>query len=359
LGTVWELATPKNITYIWGLGSFLGVTIVLQVVSGILLAFYYVSGVEAWSSIVELTREVRWGWLLRLLHSNIASFVFVIMFAHITRGAISASFYLYNSWVRGWLIILMVIAAAFLGYVLPWGQISFWGATVIINLLRVLPSGRTLVVWLWGGFYVSNFTCRFFFSLHYVIPFIVLLLAGVHLYLLHSTGRSNPRGLRERMRLKIKFIHLFTIKDIVNMSLFWLIWRTMLSYPDWSADAVNFTVSDLSSSPLHIQPEWYFLHLYAILRRIPSKVGGLVAFAIAVFFLLVLILVNSIQRIKNILYYNYSIWRFLATNSLLVWLGIQGAEAPFILIGQVASYVYFLMLSIVVVIDLMLVQLYK
>jgi len=157
--------TPKNISYLWGFGSLLGIIIVIQVASGFLLAFYYVRGSLAWDSVVEITREVNYGWLLRIIHRNTASFVFVVLFIHFLRGLLQASFYLKGPWLRGWIIILLTIAAAFLGYVLPWGQMSFWGATVIINLLRVLPKGKILVIWLWGGFYVSFFTCSFFFML--------------------------------------------------------------------------------------------------------------------------------------------------------------------------------------------------
>lgn len=354
LSQVWELSTPKNINYFWGFGSFLGIIIVVQVASGFFLAFYYVSGSEAWNSVVELTREVQFGWILRLIHRNTASFVFLVLFIHYVRALVQASFYLILPWTRGLIIKILTIAAAFLGYVLPWGQISFWGATVIINLLRVLPIGKTLVTWLWGGFYVSSFTCSFFYAVHYLVPLVVLAMAGVHLILLHFTGRRSPAGIRMSRRLKIKFGHAFTIKDAVNLSILWIFWLWLLAYPDWSADPVNFVVSDISNSPIHIQPEWYFLHLYAVLRSIPSKVGGLVGFAIALLLLFSLAIVQSKQKINYLNSYNLLVWSFFFTNLILIWLGIQPVESPFVEIGQLLTFLYFAYIVIVLAIDFIL-----
>jgi ubiquinol-cytochrome c reductase cytochrome b subunit len=315
---------------------------VIQIFSGVLLAFYYVRGILAWDSVVEITREVRYGWALRLFHRNTASFVFVILFIHFFRGLIQASFYLTGAWLSGWIILFLTIAAAFLGYVLPWGQMSFWGATVIINLLRVLPLGKTLVIWLWGGFYVSNFTCTFFYALHFLVPFVILTLAGLHLILLHLTGSSAPRGLSSSSNIKIKFGHLFLYKDLVNLSLLWGFWLWALRTPDWAADPINFAVSDLSNSPLHIQPEWYFLHLYAVLRSIPNKLGGLVGFVLALVILAGLPLLSSEIKVRHLKGYKLLIWRFILTNLLLIWLGRQPVEAPYISMGQVITRVYFL-----------------
>lgn len=358
LGQVWELSTPKNITYLWGFGRFLGIVIVIQVISGFLLAFYYVRGSEAWSSVIELTREVSSGWVIRLIHSNTASFVFVVLFIHFLRGLIQASFYLIWPWIRGLVIMLLTMMAAFLGYVLPWGQISFWGATVIINLLRVLPIGKTLVIWLWGGFYVSTFTCRFFYAVHFIVPFVVLAVAGVHLLLLHFTGRTIPGGLRVSNSLKIKFTHIFTIKDRVNLILLWVIWLFILFRPDWSADPVNFVVSDISNSPLHIQPEWYFLHLYAILRSIPNKVGGLVGFVLALILLARLVAVGFEQKVSQIKAYSILVWSFIRVNCILIWLGMQPVEAPYVNIGQVITVLYFSYILLVLLWDIILISLF-
>jgi len=314
------------------------------------LAFYYVRGTIAWDSVVEITREVNFGWLLRIIHRNTASFVFVILFIHFLRGLIQASFYLRGPWLRGWVIILLTIAAAFLGYVLPWGQISFWGATVIINLLRVLPIGRTLVIWLWGGFYVSFFTCRFFYAAHFLVPFIVLGIAGIHLILLHFRGRRTPGGLTRT--IKIKFTHLFLIKDVVNIIILWVILIWALNSPDWSADPVNFVPSDLSSSPIHIQPEWYFLHLYAVLRSIPNKLGGLIGFALAILILRILSLVKSKQRISRLKLYSLIAWWFISFNLILIWLGSQPVEDPYVFIGQTTTILYFLFLFLIIIYDL-------
>lgn len=315
------------------------------------MSFYYVRGVIGWDSVVEITREIYGGWALRLVHGNIASFVFLVLFIHFFRGIFQASFYLIFPWIRGWVIMLLTMISAFLGYVLPWGQMSFWGATVIINLISILPFGKILVIWLWGGFYVSSFTCRFFFALHFVTPLVVLGLAGIHLILLHFRGRSVPGGLIRSGFLKVKFSHLFSYKDVVNIILLWCLWVVTISFPDWSADPVNFVVSDLSNSPLHIQPEWYFLHLYAILRSIPNKVGGLVGFALAIVLLLFLSVVFSPQSVSQIGMYNFLAWFFLCTNLILLWLGIQAVEEPFIIMGQASTVFYFSYIFIVLIID--------
>jgi len=358
LGFLWDLPRPITLSYLWGFGRFLGIIIVTQVISGFLLAFYYVSGPRAWGSVIELTREVYLGWLLRLVHSNTASFVFIILFAHFLRGLTQASFYLKGPWIRGWLIMLLTMGAAFLGYVLPWGQISFWGATVIINLLRVLPIGKTLVVWLWGGFYVSEFTCRFFFALHYILPFSALGIAAVHLLLLHRTGRRRFKGRRNSTSIKIKFGHLFSYKDAINLSILWLIWIILLYAPDWAADPINFLKSDLSTSPLHIQPEWYFLHYYAVLRSIPNKVGGLIAFGLAFAALIFLTIRNSKIRIVNLEKYSVISWTFIRINIILIWLGRQPIEEPFTLIGLSMTYMYFTNLLLIVSLDTTLILLY-
>lgn len=348
---VWELRTPKNITYLWGFGRFLGVIIVIQVFSGLLLACYFVRGTIRWDSVVEITREVSRGWLLRLIHGNSASFVFMVIFAHFLRGLIQRSFYLKGPWLRGVLIILLTIMSAFLGYVLPWGQISFWGATVIINLLRILPKGKFLVIWLWGGFYVSAFTCRFFYAFHFLTPLIVLAVAGVHLILLHLSGRRIPGGLCRSNRLKIKFSHFFRFKDMVNITFLWIIWFTLLAFPDWSADPVNFRSADLTRSPIHIQPEWYFLHLYAILRRIPRKAGGLICFGLALIILGTLRYTSFFLTPRQFARRDFLIWIFIYVNIILIWLGRQPVEAPFIFLGQIRTILYFGLVSLVILLD--------
>lgn len=351
LKDIWGLNTPKNISYFWGFGRFLGTVIIIQILTGLLLAFYYVSGKMGWESVVEITREVRRGWLVRLIHSNTASFVFLILFIHFFRGIIQSSFFLKSAWLRGWIIILLTIISAFLGYVLPWGQISFWGATVIINLIRILPKGKILVIWLWGGFYVSYFTCRFFYALHFLTPLIVIIVSIVHLVLLHRTGRRIPRGLSRFSGLKVKFTHLFSFKDLVNLILLWRLWIIIIIFPDWSADPVNFMFSDLTRSPLHIQPEWYFLHLYAVLRSIPNKIGGLIGFVIALLSLIFLALVQGIRSLRQFKFYSALSWNFFFSNLILIWLGMQPVEPPFINIGQIFTLFYFSYIFIVLFSD--------
>lgn len=247
---------------------------------------------------------------------------------------------------------VLTIIAAFLGYVLPWGQMSFWGATVIINLLSVLPIGKTLVIWLWGGFYVSHFTCRFFYAVHFIVPLMVLALAGVHLYLLHFTGRSSPRGISLSGSLKLKFFHYFLYKDAVNLRLLWGMLMFILAAPDWSADPVNFVGSDMSSSPLHIQPEWYFLHLYAVLRSIPNKLGGLIGFVMALVSVALMRLVKRWQRINQLNLYSLLFWVFVFCNLLLLWLGMQAVEEPYIMMGQIVAFFYFRGLVLMLILDI-------
>lgn len=314
---------------------------VLQIVSGLILTFYYVRGSLAWDSVVILTREVSNGWLLRVIHSNFASFVFIILFLHMYRGLFFTSFYLKGPWLSGWTIILLTIIVAFLGYVLPWGQMSFWGATVIINLLRILPIGKVLVIWLWGGFYVSHITCSFFYSLHFLLPFVILLLATAHLFLLHLTGRSAPTGQRAAHSIKVKFQKLFIYKDVVNLIFLWRFWLFLLKTPDWASDPVNFVASDITSSPLHIQPEWYFLNLYAVLRSIPNKLGGLLGFGLAVLVLASLSLIFSSQKLAHVKLVPWLFWAFVRINLILLWLGRQPVEAPYIGMGQILTVLYF------------------
>lgn len=341
LNTVWSLRTPKNITYFWGFGRFLGIIIIIQIISGIILALYYVRGKQSWDSVVEITREVRRGWLIRLIHRNSASFVFLVLFIHFFRGIFQSSFYLTLPWLSGWVIKLLIMISAFLGYVLPWGQISFWGATVIINLIRVLPKGKLLVVWLWGGFYVSSFTCRFFFAFHFLVPLLVIIVVMLHLIFLHFSGSSLPGGLSRFSGTIVKFTHIFLYKDIVNLIILWFFILWMLYLPDWSADPVNFVPSDLSNSPLHIQPEWYFLHLYAILRSIPNKLGGLIGFFLAIFLLTFLSFVFNHNTLRQFFFFNYLRWLFFSSNLILLWLGIQPVEDPYIFIGQTFTVIYF------------------
>lgn len=348
------MATPKNISYFWGFGRLLGFIIIAQTISGVFLAFYYVSGHSAWDSVVEIVRETSFGWLLRLVHRNGASFMFVIMFVHFFRGVIYCSFYLKLVWLRGWLILFFSMASAFLGYVLPWGQMSFWGATVIINLLSILPRGKLIVIWLWGGFYVSYFTSRFFFAIHFIIPLIVIIIIITHLTFLHFIGSCNPVML-DSNRLKLKFKYFFLYKDVVNLIILWIFWSWCLIFPNWSADPVNFISSDLSNSPLHIQPEWYFLHFYAILRSIPNKLGGLIGFIAALFLIALLAFTKSNQLIAQLNFYKTVSWSFIYINMFLLWIGIQVVEQPFIKIGQILTSFYFLFIGAVFFFDLTLV----
>jgi len=323
---------------------------VVQVLRGFMLSLYYNDSVNyAFYSVRYLILEVENGYEFRFIHARGASLLFFLIFIHIGRAIWYKSYYIVEVWESGTIIFLLMIIVSFLGYVLPWGQISFWGATVITNLLRVLPIGKTLVIWLWGGFYVSSFTCRFFYALHFLLPFLIIGLAIIHLILLHFRGRSTP-GTTPTL-LKIKFSYFFIYKDIVNLTILWGLLIFLLKSPDWSADPVNFVPSDLSRSPIHIQPEWYFLHLYAVLRSIPNKLGGLIGFSLAILILRSLALSQARHRLHRFDNYDRLAWAFIRINLILIWLGRQPVEAPYILIGQVSATFYFISLISILLLD--------
>lgn len=281
---VYDLPAIINLSVWWNFGSLLGLCLVIQIVRGIFLAMHYTPHVDlAFSSVVHVMRDVNSGWLIRGVHANGASFFFVCIYAHIGRGIYYGSYMLHKVWFRGILLLFMLMATAFLGYVLPWGQISYWGATVITNLVTVIPYvGKSVLYWLWGGHTIGSATLRRFYAIHFLLPFVMVVAVLIHIRFLHEVGRNNPLGF-EVGGEKVPFHVYYTIKDVVGF----VVMTGFLGYvcllnPDLFLDAENFNPANPLSTPVHIQPEWYFLFAYAILRSIPNKTGGVVALVGAV-----------------------------------------------------------------------------
>lgn len=341
-----DLPTPSNISIWWNFGSLLGLCLIIQIITGIFLAIHYTSNIElAFSRIRHICRDVNYGWLLRTIHANGASFFFICIYLHVGRGIYYGSYHFTPTWIIGVILFFLVIGTAFIGYVLPWGQISFWGATVITNLLSAIPYlGNSLVQWIWGGFAVDNATLNRFFSFHFIFPFIVLALTVIHLIFLHLTGSNNPLGLKNNAD-KISFHPYFTTKDLTGFFIIitLLISLTLIS-PYYLGDPDNFIPANPLVTPVHIQPEWYFLFAYAILRSIPNKLGGVIALVLSIAILFILPFSenslfqrNQFYPINKILF-----WTLLTIVILLTWIGARPVEFPFVLTGQILTIIYFI-----------------
>nr|CAT10130.1 cytochrome b [Testudo horsfieldii]CAT10136.1 cytochrome b [Testudo horsfieldii]CAT10138.1 cytochrome b [Testudo horsfieldii]CAT10139.1 cytochrome b [Testudo horsfieldii] len=345
-----DLPSPSNISAWWNFGSLLGICLILQIITGIFLAMHYSPNISlAFSSVAHITRDVQYGWLIRNMHANGASIFFMCIYLHIGRGLYYGSYLHKETWNTGIILLLTVMATAFMGYVLPWGQMSFWGATVITNLLSAIPYiGNTLVQWIWGGFSVDNATLTRFFTLHFLLPFAIVGMAIIHLLFLHETGSNNPTGLNSGTD-KIPFHPYFSYKDLLGLILMLTTLLTLTLFsPNLLGDPDNFTPANPLSTPPHIKPEWYFLFAYAILRSIPNKLGGVLAllFSILVLFLMPT-LHTSKQRSTMFRPLSQTLfWCLTANLLLLTWIGNQPVEDPFITIGQVASASYFMILLI-------------
>nr|UEX92152.1 cytochrome b [Acidiella didymera] len=341
-----DLPAPINISTWWNFGSLLGLCLIIQILTGLFLAMHYTADINlAFNSVNHICRDVNYGWLLRTLHANGASFFFICIYLHVGRGIYYSSYLFTSTWIIGTLILFLMMATAFMGYVLPWGQMSFWGATVITNLLSAIPYlGTELVQWVWGGFAVDNATLTRFFTFHFILPFIVLAMTLIHLLFLHQTGSNNPMGMNSNID-KIPFHPYFTYKDIVGFMLMiiMLLMLTLIN-PYLLSDPDNFIPANPLVTPIHIQPEWYFLFAYAILRSVPNKLGGVIALILSIAILMILPYYhlskfrgNQFYPINKILF-----WIMVVTVIMLTWIGARPVETPYVMVGQILTIMYFL-----------------
>nr|AFV95456.1 cytochrome b [Pachytriton archospotus]AFV95457.1 cytochrome b [Pachytriton archospotus]AFV95458.1 cytochrome b [Pachytriton archospotus]AKQ13092.1 cytochrome b [Pachytriton archospotus] len=347
-----DLPTPSNISYWWNFGSLLGVCLIMQIITGLFLAMHYTADTQsAFSSVAHICRDVNHGWLMRNIHANGASFFFICIYLHIGRGLYYGSYMFKETWNIGVMLLLLVMATAFVGYVLPWGQMSFWGASVITNLLSAIPYvGSSLVEWVWGGFSVDKATLTRFFAFHFLLPFLIAGTSIIHLLFLHETGSNNPTGVPSNQD-KISFHPYFSYKDLLGFLLALLaLVLIALIVPNLLVDPENFIPANPLMAPPHIKPEWYFLFAYAILRSIPNKLGGVTALLMSILVLMFIPMLHTSKQ-RSLMFRSTSqvlFWLLVANTLILTWIGGMPVEPPFTEIGQVASILYFLLFIIMV-----------
>ncbi len=340
-----DLPAPNNISIWWNYGSLLGLCLVIQIITGLFLSIHYRPRIEiAFSSVCHINREVNYGWLIRASHANGASLFFIFIYLHIGRGIYYGSFYIIETWNMGLLIFILSMATAFLGYVLPWGQIRFWGATVITNLFSAIPYiGKILVEWIWGGFAVDAATLNRFFALHFIIPFVIVFAVVLHIIFLHQTGSNNPLGFNCDSD-RVPFHRYYSIKDLLGYSIALIIFMLVVTLsPNIFADPENFILANPLITPIHIKPEWYFLWLYAILRSIPNKLGGVIALFSALIIIFTLPFTTVILK-KRLTFYPHLqliFWSLVSSFIILTWIGGEPVEDPYYLIGQTFTILYF------------------
>lgn len=339
--------SPISLTYAWSFGSLAGLCLVIQMVSGIFLAMHYTPHVDlAFSSVEHIMRDVNNGWLIRYIHANGASMFFILVYSHICRGLYYGSYMEPREllWCSGVLILFLMMGTAFTGYVLPWGQMSFWGATVITSMVTAIPiAGQPIVQWLWGGYTVGNPTLNRFFSIHFVLPFLIAGLTIVHLALLHKDGSNSPIGSDTGVD-DLPFYPYFAVKDVFAFFCFMLFFATFVFYfPNVLNHPDNYIPADPLQTPAHVVPEWYFLPYYAILRSIPHKAAGIVAMVGSIAVLFLIPFINS-SDIRNTTYrpiFKFCFWLFIADFIILTWVGQKPVRDIFILVGQIATVYYF------------------
>ncbi len=340
--------TPRNLNYFWNFGSLAGLVLVLQIMTGIVLAMHYTPHTSmAFDSVEHIMRDVNWGWLLRYAHANGASMFFIVVYIHIFRGLYYGSYKPPREllWMLGVVILLLMMATAFMGYVLPWGQMSFWGATVITNLFSAVPVfGESIVTWLWGGFSVDNPTLNRFYSLHYLLPFVIVAVVVLHIMALHQFGSNNPVGIDVRKKDMIPFHPYYTVKDLFGIGVFLLFFSAFLFWaPNMLGHPDNYIPANPLSTPAHIVPEWYFLPFYAILRAIPDKLMGVIAMfaSIGVLFLLPWLDTSRVRSANFRPIYRVLFWVLVLDCVLLTYIGAKPPEGIYITLGRVATFYYF------------------
>nr|YP_010836026.1 cytochrome b [Oedipoda caerulescens]WGC89956.1 cytochrome b [Oedipoda caerulescens]WIW75289.1 cytochrome b [Oedipoda caerulescens] len=340
-----DLPTPTNISFWWNLGSMLGLCLMIQITTGLFLTMHYTPNIEmAFSSVIHICRDVNNGWIMRTMHANGASMFFMCIYLHVGRGVYYGSFMYINTWLIGSMMLFLVMGTAFMGYVLPWGQMSFWGATVITNLLSAIPYiGTEIVQWVWGGFAVDNATLNRFYTFHFLLPFIITAMTMIHLFFLHQTGSNNPMGLNSNID-KIPFHPYFSYKDMITfMTTMTTLILLCLINPYILGDPDNFVPANPLVTPIHIQPEWYFLFAYAILRSIPNKLGGVIALFMSISILMIMPFYNQ-TNFRGIQFYPINqmmFWTMVIVVCLLTWIGKRPVEEPYIMTGQILTMIYF------------------
>uniref|UniRef100_Q1HU39 Cytochrome b n=4 Tax=Hynobius TaxID=1527435 RepID=Q1HU39_HYNCH len=351
-GSFVDLPTPSNLSSLWNFGSLLGICLIAQIITGLFLAMHYTADTSsAFSSVAHICRDVNYGWLIRNIHANGASFFFICIYIHIGRGLYYGSYMYKETWNIGVILLFLVMATAFVGYVLPWGQMSFWGATVITNLLSAIPYvGDSLVQWIWGGFSVDKATLTRFFAFHFLFPFLIAGASIIHLLFLHETGSNNPTGILSNMD-KVPFHPYFSYKDALGfLIMLTMLFTLSLLSPNLLGDPDNFTPANPLVTPPHIQPEWYFLFAYAILRSIPNKLGGVLALLASIMILMLIPMIQTSKQ-RSLTFRpmtQFLFWMVVSNTLILTWIGGQPVEQPFIEIGQAASALYFLLFIMII-----------